>query len=190
MSSMIKKLVSRVEMMLGKAMLTALDDSGDLQLVKLSGLANEDQDGIERLQNYGLSSLPPNGSEMLVAYLNGNRDHGVVVVCDSGAYRPKGLKPGETILYSMHGQTIYLDEDKNIVVTSKPGEVTPTEIQLNGADDYAVAFNDLKAGFDALVAYVNALVLPVNLSTLIAGPPAVPSTASIDASKVDIVRLP
>jgi len=183
MRDTVKKLVSRVEMMLAKAVIKAVNDTDDIQLVKISILAGETQDGIERLQNYGFSSVPPKGSEAFVAYLNGNRDHGVVIVCDNGEYRPRDLKDGESVLFSKHGQTLLLDENGDYV--------------FENGTDYAAAFNDLKAGFDSLVAYVNALVLPVTGAVLsspptlaVAGPPVVGSTASIDASKVDKVRLP
>ncbi len=180
----IKKLVSRVEMMLAKAIVKAVIDTDEIQLVKLSVLAGETQDGIERLQNYGFSSVPPTGSEAFVVYLNGNRDHGVVIVCDNGEFRPVGLKDGEAVAYTKHGQTYLLDENGDHV--------------FEGGTDYVAAFTELKAGFDELVAYVNALVLPVTGAVLInplvpavAGPPPPPgSTASIDASKVLKIRVP
>ena len=181
--SIFKKLVSRIEMMLAKAIIKAVNDEGDIQLVKISVLAGETQDGIERLQNYGFASVPPNGSEAFVAYLNGNRDHGVVLVCDNGEHRPRNLNDGEAVFYSKHGQTFLLDENGEYVFD-------------NGVD-YAVAFDELKAGFDALVLFVNTLVLPVTGAVEavpgvppIAGPPPVGSTASVDASKVPQVRLP
>ena len=181
--SMLERVKNRVNMMLGKALLAAVDDAGDIQLVKVAGLAGETQDGIERLQDYGLSSSPPKNSEALVVYLTGNRDHGVVIVCDSGEYRVNQLESGEVVLYSKFGQTILLDKNGDTV--------------FNGGTDYAVAFDDLKSGFDELKNYVNNLVLPVTgavpsspPAAPVAGPPTIPSTASIDGSKVPEVRLP
>jgi len=183
MMAIVEKLVSRVQMMLAKAVIKAVNDTDDIQLVKISILAGETQDGIERLQNYGFSSVPPNGSEAFVAYLNGNRDHGVVLVIDNGEHRPRNLKDGEAVAYTKFGQTFLLNKDGEYV--------------FENGTDYAAAFNDLKAGFDALVTYVNALVLPVTGAVLsnppvpaTAGPPTVGSTASIDASKVTKVRFP
>ena len=58
---------------------------------------------------------------------------------------------------------------------------------LNDGTDYAVAFNELKAGFDQLVSFVNSMVLPV--SGAAAGPVAIPSFASIDGAKVQKVKV-
>lgn len=78
------------------------------------------------------------------------------------------------------------------------------EIQIQGADDYAVAFNDLKTGYDQLKTDLNNLITAFNSHvhpTAATGPPSIPtpvpslipapsSTASIDGSKVENVRLP
>jgi phage gp45-like len=113
--SLINRVIQRIEMMLVKALVERVVDSDEIQLVKISGLAGETMEGIERLQNYGLSSSPPAGeAEALVGFLNGNRDHGVVIVCDSGAYRVLNLKDGEVALYSKHGQTVLLTEDGDV----------------------------------------------------------------------------
>jgi len=64
-------------------------------------------------------------------------------------------------------------------------------INLNGDGDFAVAFNDLKSGFDTLKSDFNAFLVHVHgASGTPPVPPAIPSTASIDASKVQSVRLP
>ena len=69
---------------------------------------------------------------------------------------------------------------------------------INGSSDFAVAFNDLKAGFDQLKADFNTHVhagssSPAGLCTILspaASVPPAPSTATIDAAKVESVKLP
>lgn len=187
MMTTIKKLVSRVEMMLAKAVIKAVNDTDDIQLVKISVLADETQDGIERLQNYGFSSVPPNGSEAFVAYLNGNRDHGVVLVIDNGEYRPRNLKDGEAVLYSQHGQIVLLDENG--------------DYRFENGTDFGVAFNRLRTAFNQLQADYDALVIAHNTHVHLGVPHATStvgaatvtgsaSTANIDPSKVAKVRFP
>ena len=184
MMAAIKKLVSRVEMMLAKAIVKAVIDTDEIQLVKLSVLAGETQDGIERLQNYGFSSVPPIGSEAFVAYLNGNRDHGVVIVCDNGEFRPVGLKDGEAIAYTKYGQTYLLDENGEHV--------------FNEGTDYGVKFNLLKVAFDQLKAdhdshkHLAGAIVDGNGIACTGATAAivVGSTANINPAKVDKVRLP
>lgn len=112
-----EKLVHRIKMMLVKALIKAVDDTKDLQLVKIATLSGITQDGIERLQSYGLTSNPPIDSEALPVYFSGNQDHGVVVVCDSGAYRIKNLETGEVCVYAQPGQKILLNKDGDIETT-------------------------------------------------------------------------
>lgn len=190
MSSLTDRIIARLEMMVAKAIIKAVTDTDEIQLVKLSALADEVQDDVERIQTYGLSASPPVGSEAVVLFLNGNRDHGLVIACDSGEHRPKALKSGEVVLYSKHGQSVLLKEDGTLVITGA------TDIQLNGDADFAVAFNDLKTGFDKLVsdfnAHIHKLVPPTPPATapVISEPPQVASTASVDAAKVTTVKVP
>lgn len=154
MSDLIKKAIDRIEMLFVKALIEKVFDDNEIQLVKVAGLADELQDGIERLQNYGMSSVPPEGSEALVAYLNGNRDHGVVIVCDNGEFRQVDLKDGEVVVYSKHGQAMLLDETGNIRATL-PG----TFFVGNGSDFVAMA-TKTKAAFDAIEQVCTAFIPP------------------------------
>lgn len=175
MSDIMRRVVSRIKSVVGKALIESVSDSNDIQLVKISGLADEVQSNIERVQDYGITSNPPVESEAVVLYINGGKDHGIVIKTDSSEYRVQGLASGEVCIYSQFGQKILLDENGDIV--------------FNDGTDFAVAFNELKTGFDNLKSYVNNLVLPVSTGGT-AGPPVSPSTASIDASKIDGIKLP
>lgn len=183
MKSVLKKVIHRVQMAVGRAIIEAVTDTDEIQLVKISGLDGEVQDGVERIQNYGFTSNVPKGGESVVLYVQGNREDGIVITADHGEYRVSGLKSGETAVYSMHGQTMKQLENGDTV--------------FNDGTDFAVAFNDLKAGFDQLVTYVNAIVLPVVGAVPLvpgtpptAGPPLVPSTASIDAAQITEIKVP
>ena len=93
---------------------------------------------------------------------------------------PLPTNPGDTKIYST-------DADGNEESTIKL--LADGTIEINGTSDFAVAFNDLKTGFDAFVSTFNIHTHP----TAATGPPStptVPSTDSIDASKVDEVKLP
>lgn len=91
----------------------------------------------------------------------------------------EGANPGEKILFSRdsYGVTqakIYLKNDGTI--------------EINGNADFAVAFNDLKTGFDQLVTDFNTHVHVESGGST--APPTTPSAASIDTSKVTGVKLP
>ena len=121
MSDLLTRTIDRVKTMLTGGLVKSVIDTGQIQLVKIAGMAGGTQDGLERLQNYGLSSNPPVNSEAVVAYLGGKEDHGIVIVCDAGAYRIKGLANGETAVYSQFGQKIHLKADGSVEITAPAG---------------------------------------------------------------------
>jgi len=117
----IQRIATRAMTTLCKALVKAVDDTTQLQLVKVAVQQGEVPDGIERLQNFGFSSNPPIESEALIGYIYGNRDHGVALVIDCAALRPTGLVTGESIHYSQYGQTIHLKSDGTVTITAPAG---------------------------------------------------------------------
>jgi phage baseplate assembly protein V len=173
--SVLSKLVHRIEMLLVKALVSVVDDTNDIQLVKFTSLADDTEDGIERLQNYGMSSVPPKGGEMMVGYLNGNRDHGVVLVIDSGVYRPRGLNDGEAVFYSLHGQTVLLDENGDCV--------------FNSGTQTSVQYEALQAAYEELQGRWNVFANSYTPGQGGAGI-ATASTGDITAAQVPTIKVP
>lgn len=94
----------RVRLMISRAILAGINDGVGIQLVQVKLLDGEVRDGVERMQNYGYTSVPLPGAEGVMACVSGDRDHGIVIVMDDRRYRIKGLQPGEV--------AVYTDEDK------------------------------------------------------------------------------
>jgi phage gp45-like len=94
----------KVEGMVGKAVLQAVNDAPDLQVVKLS-LFSETHADVERVQNFGFTSRPPVGSQAVVLFVGGRRDNPVVVACDDGRVRVK-LQEGEAAMYGTSGAIV------------------------------------------------------------------------------------
>jgi hypothetical protein len=126
-------------------------------------------------------------------------DQGVVIIIESegksvsiGVYPDPQAESGEVRFYSR-------DDNGNQKAYSwhkKDGT-----LELNGNADFAVAFNDLKTGFDQLKSDFNTFVsvaynLHTHVSVTSLGTPTPPvptgssTAASIDGSKVDTVKLP
>lgn len=187
MSGQISRIANRIKQAVGLALIESVSDDNEIQLVKISGMDNEVQSGIERTQEYGITSNPPVGSGAVVLYIGGNKDHGVVIKTDSGEFRVQSLKSGEVCIYSKFGQKILLDENGDII--------------LNDGTDYAAGFTDLKTGFDALRIELNAAISVINThvhSGVATGPassgplvtPAIPAVATIDAAKIEEIKIP
>lgn len=136
MSGVISRISNRIKQAVGKALIESVSDDNEVQLVKISGIDNEVQSNVERVQEYGITSNPPIGSGAVVLYIGGNKDHGVVVKTDSGEFRVQSLKSGEVCIYSKFGQKILLDENGDIVATLETGN---SHIVGDGDDFVALA---------------------------------------------------
>lgn len=104
----------RVAMMVGRAVIEAIDDSGGLQRCKLMVLRDEVHDGVERFQNYGFTANPPDGAEAIVVSVLGHRDHMIVIALDHRGHRLVGLAKGEAAMFSEHGQTLIMKADGSV----------------------------------------------------------------------------
>jgi phage baseplate assembly protein V len=121
MNNIVNRIAIRVKTAIGKALIKAVTDTDEIQLVKIAGISGEVQDGIERIQNYGMSSNPPVDSEAVAVCVGGSKDHTVVLAADSGAYRVTGLATGEVVVYSQFGQEILLKTDGSVEITAPAG---------------------------------------------------------------------
>lgn len=102
---------NKIRMLAQRALISLVDDSTNIQLVQVTIMKGEVRDKVERVQNYGLSSHPPNGSEVVLLNMNGNRDQAIAVTVDHSESRKKNLKEGEVSLYSKEGHFILLKND-------------------------------------------------------------------------------
>ena len=99
-AAMIAPLRRRVLLSIGRAVLALVDDGRKLQVVQVQGLARETLDGIERVQQYGLTSHPHPGAECVVVAVGGMRQHPLVIAADDRRYRVTNLVRGEVCLYT------------------------------------------------------------------------------------------
>ncbi|MGE9986593.1 phage baseplate assembly protein V [Desulfovibrio sp. SGI.169] len=90
-----------------RARLTQLNGAPGLQLAQGQGLAGEQAQAVEVLQQFGFSSGIPEGSQLIVLPLAGRSSANVVIATEHGAYRLK-VGPGEARMYSQEGAYIHL----------------------------------------------------------------------------------
>lgn len=128
---LIQDLSKRVKSTVARAVLEELSDAQGVQLGKFSFLAGEVRNNVERLENYGFSSVPPEDSEAIVIFPNGDRSRGYVVACDSRADRPKDKKKGETYIWTKFGHKIYLKENGDIDIYSPQKTILIAEDEIN-----------------------------------------------------------
>lgn len=108
-AKLIAPLRRRVQLMIGRAVLKAIDDSKKVQSVQAALTADNIGDDIERYQEYGFTSVPFSGCEAVIVYVGGNMAHGIIVATDDRTKRPTGLTEGDTALYTDKGVRVLLD---------------------------------------------------------------------------------
>lgn len=102
----------RVRLMLGRATVNLVDDERGLQEMQIDLLADETQDAVERVQNYGFTAVPHPGAEAVTACPGGLRSHVVVLAVDDRRYRLKGLAAGEVAMFDDLGNVVKLGRNR------------------------------------------------------------------------------
>lgn len=100
LSRLLEPLVQRLRLMVGRAVITAVNAGGGMQVVQAEVLADEVKNAVEHFQPYGFTSTPLPGAEAVMVFVGGNRDHGISIVIDDRRYRLKGLEGGDVALYT------------------------------------------------------------------------------------------
>lgn len=136
-TGVMERLWRRVQLMSSWGRVTFSDDSNSAQLLQVKLNDSETRDDTPRIAEFGLTSRPPDGSDVLVVFLGGDRSKGVVVATAHQASRPKGLLTGETMLYDLWGKSVHLTKAGGIVVEAQGAPVTvnnATTVTINAAD--------------------------------------------------------
>lgn len=129
-SRMLAPIKRRVMLVIGRGVLQALKDGGNMQTMQISLLDGELLDGVERVQNYGMTSVPHPGAEAAAVFLQGDRNHGLILAVDDRRYRLTGLEDGEVAMYDDQGQKVHLGRSKTEITTGDTGN--PVQIDTDG----------------------------------------------------------
>jgi phage baseplate assembly protein V len=121
LSHLLRPLHVRVANLAARATVQLVDDSGKLQTLQIGGIHGGPYDGCEHLQPYGISGVPPAGSEAIVVFPNGDRLHPLVFAVGDRASRPTGGAAGDFTVYNAAGARITLLATGDIDVHPAPG---------------------------------------------------------------------
>ena len=123
----------RLALMVSRAIVRLVDDEALMQALQVEGLAEELRDGVERVQDYGFTSVPHPGAEAVAVAVAGSRDHLVVVAVGDRRYRLRSLKAGEVAMYSDEGDSVIFRRGRVIdVVAGTKLRVTTPVLELVG----------------------------------------------------------
>jgi len=124
LSRILEPIRNKIRMMVSRSVVSLIDDSTAMQILQLRLMKDETKDGVERVQNYGFTSHPLKDSEAVVVFVNGNRDHGLVVAVDDTRYRLKGLPEGGVAMYDNDGNYVKLTKNDGIAIEAPNQKVT------------------------------------------------------------------
>jgi phage gp45-like len=96
-----RHLALRIASMLGVGRITAMNDSGDTQSVQYQ--TPLEVASAPRMAEFGFSSGLPVGSDVVLAFLGGDRSSPVVIATNHQSYRHADLQPGEAVVYNQWG---------------------------------------------------------------------------------------
>lgn len=133
LTRLLKNIQSRVLLMIGRGVLKAVSDNSNAQLCQVSLLDGELKSNVERIQDYGMTSVPPAGSLATVLFVGGDRSNGLIIAAENRKIRVNGLKSGEVAIYTDEGDEIYLKRGHEIAVKTTKFVINADEIQMNGA---------------------------------------------------------
>ncbi|WP_200410756.1 phage baseplate assembly protein domain-containing protein, partial [Komagataeibacter oboediens] len=116
----------RVMMALGIGRQTAnTNETPNTPTVQAALAAGEMKADLPIMQEYGLASRPVPGSDLVIAFIGGDRTRGVVIATGDQRGRPKDLQPGEVCLFHPStGSRIWLMEDGSIALNPANNKVT------------------------------------------------------------------
>lgn len=149
---------SRISAMIGRGVLSLVDDQLKMQLVQCSFLDEETRDKLENFQPYGFTYHAQPGAEVVALFPQGNRDHGIVVCIADRRFRLKELAAGEVALYTDEGDYFYFKRGNKVELKTSNFkvmgnvEITGT-LQAAGVTDTStsVSIADIKTKFNAHV---------------------------------------
>lgn len=99
-----------------RAVLQGISLAQRIQRVQAEALAGEQLQDVELMQQFGFTSAPPEGAQLIVLPLGGRTSAAVVVASEHGSYRLKLGAQGEMAIYNQWGDYVHMKADRSIHV--------------------------------------------------------------------------
>lgn len=96
-----------------RAVLSGLRTNVPVQLVQVKALAGETLQDVELFQQFGFTSGPPSGTELIIVPLGGKTSHGVIIGTEHGSFRVT-VGQGETCIYNQWGAKLAFKKERLI----------------------------------------------------------------------------
>ena len=139
----LRRLRAELDNIVERGTIARVDDTPSTQNLQVELGSDEVLDGIEHLQPYGLSFVPPEGSEVVCV----NTGSATLAMCAGNpGDRPTASAAGTGGLYNAQGWRVFLDENDIVNLGAKIAEAF-----IARADKTDAALARLQAAFDVHV---------------------------------------
>ena len=118
-----RPLANRVANSIARAVISLVDDTKQMQSLQIAVLADEALDDAERLQQYGFTSVPLTGAEVVAVFPNGDHGHALVIATDDRRHRPTDGDAGDVTIYNSAGAQVRLRGADIELVPGPGGEI-------------------------------------------------------------------
>lgn len=126
----------RIALMLRRAIIEEVNDKNPVQAVKLGIFKGECRKGVERIQEYGFSSVPLPKCRAIAASVDGECAHELVIATDDREYRPRQKDPGDVMLYTYANRKDNADTEHHIYLQPETRTTTArTKVFVIDADE-------------------------------------------------------
>ncbi|MFK3910878.1 phage baseplate assembly protein V [Enterobacter cancerogenus] len=142
MDKRIRKALSGIRLAF-RGVLTRITTTGGVQTAQVAGLAPEGLEGIEMFQQYGFTTVPPEGAMAIVLPLGGRTSHGIVIATEHSSYRLQGLESGEVAIYTDEGASIVLKRNRIIAVECDEWQLNCKKYSVSASESAAFTTPDL-----------------------------------------------
>ena len=134
MNQNLKKAAVRIAGMLGIGRITSQKDSGEIQQAQYQ--TPLEVASAPRMADFGFASGLPVGTDVVIAFIGGDRSSPVIIASNHQGYRRTGLNEGETAIYNKWAMEVLLTE-KGVFIDAKGKDVevnNATNVTINASE--------------------------------------------------------
>lgn len=128
----IQALTHRLMLLIGRGKVQSSNDDGPVQILQARISAKEIAN-IRRLAEFGFTSRPLPGADVVVVFVAGDRSNGAIIATGDQRYRFKLENDGEVALHDAFGKSIWFKKDGGIEI-----EMADSPITINNANGITV----------------------------------------------------
>lgn len=109
-------LEKRLKLLARRCKFTKVTDENPVQTAEAELYKGENRTGMERIQEYGFTSVPLPGAQGVVLFLGAECSHPAIVATDDRRYRPVDKNPGDVMLYTdKDDHHVYLVSETRVI---------------------------------------------------------------------------